>query len=351
MLAHVIAVAVASVSLMLGVAAAPPPAYTLPVGERFKGTLQDTTLGQAAGFYYARMSLADKMIETQPDVAADVKAGQLSFRAAYEPGFRAIMNELARRDPNFTKEWEATIKPSMAKQFQDKTFTKDEVQNALRNGTFNPRTQSSTERAVLCSFNPAYVDKPFHEFNEGFVTASYAGIQGDDAHRAQVTHPVSWGRADTGGKSLVLAGAVGAGPLVLKLDAYRADDTKGRPTGAAIVALLEKYGPKPAQGVTFGEVRLSDDQTTATRDVNTTSTTQNQTMRSIGRYSAVVQDDTLILTLVSCVVPVDPANPTADDAQIAALHEKYKPVLRKVMESLKFEPSPPAAQPPAPTPR
>lgn len=328
--------------------AAPPPAYTLPVGERWKATQPDTVLGQAAGFYYARLTLAEKMIEAQPELASDLKSALMSFRAQYEPGYNAIISELVRRDPNFRQEFENAVKPAMAKQFEGKTFTKEEVQNALKGGTFNPRAQMGTERSMLCAMNPAYVERPFHEFNEGFVLTSFAGISGDDARRVAVTHPVSWGRVDTGGKSLILTGALGAGPLVFKLDVYRADDTQGPADGAALKALLEKYGPKPAQGVTFGDIRLNDAQTTATRSVVSTTTTQAQTMRSIGRYSASVKDGLLMLSLVSCVAPVDPANPTGDDAQIEALHGKFAPVLGKVTESMRVEAAPAPAAPAAP---
>ncbi|MBL8990605.1 MAG: hypothetical protein JNJ48_03390 [Phycisphaerae bacterium] len=335
-------------------AATPADRAAPPFGERWTTRVDPRLMGQALGFYEARLALLTRIAREFPELANAANAARSRLAAHYGPAAAAVEQELARRDASFREDWARFKREQLQQQTDKAPLTAESARAGLESGGFAPERQMLRHMAMLNAWHPAFRANHAAEIEQGFGRKVGIGLPADDANWLAVPVPSSWASItpkDAPPTAFMLAGNVGLGPAVVRIETHPYDGP-AEPSPAELLSLLGRLSTTGEGEKVIGTetARVAGD-LTAVRTIEATKTVaEGRTAYSRGTLSVFVRGKVAIVVYMSVFddVYADETAPTAD--QVLRTQESHRAVFDWMRAGMVIEPKParPAGEPARP---
>lgn len=325
-----------------------------PFGERWTSRVDPRLMGQALGFYEARLALLTRIAREYPDLSAAADGARARLEAHYGPAAAAIERELAKRDASFREDWERFKREQLRQQTDKVPLTAEAARGSLESGGFAPERQMLRHMAMLNTWHPALRADHAAEIGLGFGRKVGIALPADEANWLSVPVPASWASItpkDAPPTAFMLASNVGLGPAVVRVETHPYDGP-ARPAEADLVALLDRLSTTGEGEKVLGTTttRVGDDLTAVRTIEAVKAVAENRTAYSRGTLSVFVRGKVAVVFYASVFddVYADETAPTPE--QVQRVEDAYRPVLAWMRSGVAIEarPARPAAEPARP---
>lgn len=317
-----------------------PPAVISAAAERnpadaWMVSIPDAKLGEVMGFFEGRLVMAKVVGERYPSLKARATSGGAAISAAFKASVDAIMDEAARREPGIRAQWAEMIAPKIAEVTTLNTWSYEEAVKEIEAGVLDPQKQPVEMVALLCAFHPAYRAEPAKEMADGFVALSPVPIPGRAERLVVVEHPKSWADVTSEAEAsavLQLSSGVGAGPVVMRIEAIAIDEEQVTPEG--LKQLLTMYGAHESEALKLGPASVIQEGTIATRAAKGRIKTDKGVLHTVGVQNAIVKNQTLVLVYTSAFAMQYAGEPEPKGSLMSAALTRAEPVFERMMRTL-----------------